>query len=98
MRWLYRGPPPDRVGRRQKQVRRALLAAGDPAVSTAQLFEWCWPRLDPDARWPLWRWYTVTRAASRYAVPMNPRTRPLMWRARPGAFDELRRRKPDRGD
>ena len=86
MRHLRRGGTPDRVGKHQRRVRQALAALG--VATTRQLFEYVWPRLDPNKRWPCWRWGKVRFAVERYAVRVEPRTRPLLWRARPGLLDE----------
>ena len=77
MQRLLRGPSPDWVGKHQWRVRQALIALG--AATTRQLFEYVWPHLDPDKRWPNWRWCRVRCAAERFAVRVEPRTR-----AKPG--------------
>jgi hypothetical protein len=57
----------DRVGKHQRRVRQALIAL--EVATTPQLFEYVWPHLDPDKRWPSWHWDKVRRAAERFAVP-----------------------------
>jgi hypothetical protein len=37
--------------------------------------------LFPGQPWPWWRWEDALDAARRYANPVEPRTRPLKWRA-----------------
>ena len=84
MQRLLRGPSPDRVGKHQRRVRQALIAL--EAATTHQLFEYVWPQLDPDKRWP--NWCRVRCAAERFAERVSPRTRPLKWRAKPGVIPE----------
>ena len=86
MQRLLRGPSPDRVGKHQRRVHQALIALG--AATTRQLFEYVWPHLDPDKRWPNWRWCRVRCADERFAVRVEPRTRPLLWRAKPGVIPD----------
>jgi hypothetical protein len=80
MQRLLRGPSPDRVGKHQRRVGQALIALGAA--------KYVWPHLDPDKRWPNWRWCRVRCAAERYAERIEPRTRPLKWRAKPGVILE----------
>ena len=81
MRWLYRGAPPDRVGR----VWRALVGYGRP-LSTAELFAYCYPALDFNNRQAHWRWMAVRYAAERYGERVEPRTRPLRWQPSQASF------------
>jgi len=87
MQRLLRGPSPGLVEKHPRRVRsQALIALG--AATTRQSFEYVWPQLDPDKRWPNWRWCRVRCAAERYAVWVEPRTRPLLWRAKDGVIPE----------
>jgi hypothetical protein len=74
-------PPPHRQGRRQKSIHRAFR--GYDVLSTAQLMEFAFPRVDVRHQ-PHWRWHDVRQIAERFAVRVEPRTRPLLWRAKPG--------------
>lgn len=67
-------------------MRQALIAL--EIATTRELFEYVWPRLALDRRWPCWRWRTVRRSAERYAERVAPRTNPLTWRAKPGLIDD----------
>ena len=82
--WLK--PAIEREGRRQRQIRQALLGADRP-LSTAELAEACWPRMDLSHQ-PRWRWLDVRRRIERYAVRTKTRrsegrARYLMWIAKP---------------
>jgi len=76
-----------REGRLQRAVRRAFIASGKP-LTTRELVQWAYPRLKqvPDIQWRY-----VRLAAERWAVRVKPRSRPLRWRAKPGALDNVRR-------
>jgi hypothetical protein len=68
-----------RVGRVQRQVRRALVAAGGRPLSTTDLLRWSYPHL---RRFECWRCQAVRRAAPKYAVPVGRRRSrglPIMW-------------------
>jgi len=88
MRRLLQAGVPWRVGRHQRRIRQAFIAYGERSVTTAELFLFVWPRLDVNKRWPCNKWRSVRWAAERYAVRVKPRTRPLLWRAKPGLLDE----------
>jgi hypothetical protein len=87
MRRLRRGGTPDRRGRHQKRILSAFVGYG-PVLSTRDLAKHVWPRLDPDKRWPCWRWYLVRRSAEHWADRVEPRTRPLLWRVKPGVLPD----------
>jgi hypothetical protein len=72
-----------REGRLQRAARRLLIARNGSPVTTRELAEYAFP----DSPLPHWRWYTVRMAAERYAERVTPRTRPLRWRAKPGAWN-----------
>jgi len=76
-----------RVGRIQRQVRRALVAKSSP-VSIQDLLEWCYPATKQH---PRWHRTNVHRALPRWAISLeripNERGRPCVWIPRP----ELRR-------
>ena len=59
-------PPlnPDRVGRVQRQVRRALIAGGGRPVPFGVLAHWCYPRV----RELGWRRWSIYRALKRWGV------------------------------
>jgi hypothetical protein len=57
-------------------------------MTTRELFEHCYPRLDASKRHPEWMWWAVRWAAERWAVRVEPRTRPLLWRAKPGVVPD----------
>jgi hypothetical protein len=66
---------PDRVGRVQRQVRRAFIAKGSP-LRMGALLAHCYPR---DARWQR---NAVHRALKRFGVPLGRvarRGRPMLW-------------------
>ena len=69
-----------RRGKNQRQVWRMLVAYDRP-VSTAEMLAAVYPRLRKADRDHYW--YAVRCAAERYAVRVEPRTRPLKWIAKP---------------
>jgi hypothetical protein len=73
---MLRGPAPGRIGKHQRRIRQALISYGRP-VSTRELYEFCWPRLDSSSWRPEWRWLRVREAAARFATRASPRSRPL---------------------
>jgi hypothetical protein len=76
-----------REGRRQRAVRRLLIAADGGPVTTRQMVEAAYPRIDTSKMLPQWRWQDVRLSARRYAEPiLQPRSRPLKWRAKPEVF------------
>jgi hypothetical protein len=68
-----------REGRRQRIIRRLLIAAGGKPVSGLEMIS----AIYPGQAWGEWRWAKVRESASRYAVRIEPRTRPLCWRLKP---------------
>jgi hypothetical protein len=67
-------------GKHQLAIKRALLGYG-PVLTTAQLAAHVFPRLQRIEKGS--HWYTIARAAERYATRASPRTRPLKWIAKP---------------
>ena len=58
----------------------------DRPLTTRELAEAAWPRKDM-SREPHWRWLDARRKIERYAVRVEPRTRPLRWRLKPELRD-----------
>ena len=84
---LRRGGTPRRTGRRHLQIRRALIIADGRPITTHEMFAAVHPEIDLSETRPEWRWAKVRLSASRYAERiLEPRARPLLWRAKPG-FD-----------
>jgi len=76
----WHGPRNRREGRRQRLIRRLLIAGDGKPVSGREMVQAIYPR----GPWPEWRWACVRLSARRYAVPvLKPRSRPLKWRANP---------------
>lgn len=65
----------------------------DRPMTTRELFEHCHPRLDVSKRFPGWYWFKVRRAAERFAVRVGRRSRPLLWKLKPGLADGMLRRR-----
>ena len=82
---LMPGGPGYREGRRQRQIRRVLVAASGKPVSTVQFMRAIYLRGET---WVKWRWLDVRRSAERYAVRVMPRTKPLRWRLKPEFQDK----------
>jgi hypothetical protein len=77
----WRGPRDRREGRRQRLIRRLLIAADGEPVTTRDMIDVIYPR----ANRMEWRWRDVRASARRWAEPLlKPRSRPLRWRAKPG--------------
>ena len=77
--WL--GPQEERRrGKNQLAVWRALIGYGRP-MTTTELLGFVKPRLKAADRRHYW--YATRLAAERYAVRVEPRTRPLKWIAKP---------------
>jgi hypothetical protein len=77
----WRGRGDKREGRRQRVVRRLLIAADGAPILGREMMQAIYPRGEP---WTEWRWRDVRASARRWAVPvLEPRTRPLKWRAKP---------------
>jgi hypothetical protein len=68
-------------GRRQRAIRRLLIAANGASVTGREMMQAIYSRGEP---WTEWRWRDVRASARRWAVPvLEPRSRPLRWRAKP---------------
>jgi hypothetical protein len=73
-------PPVDRVGKLQRQIRRALIAADRPLL-TIDLLEYGFPRLD---RYRHWHYKSVYRAARKFAVNVaGPGRAIVIWAPNP---------------
>src|SRR5262245_52319795 len=72
-----------RTGRLHRQIRRVLIAANGKPVTTRHMVEAAYPRRQLAEQ----HWLRVRVSAERFAVRATPRTRPLLWQAKPGAFD-----------
>jgi hypothetical protein len=67
-----------REGHVQRAARRLLIAMNGGPVTTREVVEYAWP----DGRLPLWRWGNAVEAVARYADRIEPRSRPLLWKAK----------------
>jgi hypothetical protein len=68
------GGPGYHEGKRQRAVRRLLIAADSRPVTTRQMMEVA----HHGRSWPEWRWRDMRKSAIRYAEPiLSPRSRPL---------------------
>src|SRR5262249_15411385 len=72
-----------RLGRLHRQIRRVLLAANGGLVTTADFVAAAYPRLDISKPVNRWYWRQVRDSAERFATRLSPRSRPLLWRAKP---------------
>jgi hypothetical protein len=71
----------NRIGRVQRAVRRALIAAERP-VCTGEIMRWAFPRLD---RYEPWRYWSVHRAASKFAIRLGKQGGSIIWGPAPDA-------------
>jgi hypothetical protein len=76
---LMPGGPGYHEGKRQRAVRRLLIAADSRPVTTRQMMEVA----HHGRSWPEWRWRDMRKSAIRYIAPL---TSSLMWRAKPGVL------------
>jgi hypothetical protein len=75
-----------REGRNQRIIRRAFAYAD--IVTTVELLDLIYPRIQVTRPIPEWRLASVRKAASRWAERiLQPRSRPLLWKAKQGLFD-----------
>jgi hypothetical protein len=75
---VYCGLAP-RIGRIQRQCRRATIARPGRLYTTGELVRRCFPRLTEFDRW---HWATVRRGADKFLTRIGRRGRELLWRAR----------------
>jgi hypothetical protein len=61
-------PVAGRMGRIQRQIRRALIALGRP-LTIRELLPYCYPKAKTFQRWMRW---SIHRAVSRVAKPLFP--------------------------
>jgi hypothetical protein len=54
------------IGRRQRQIRRAFIAANGEPVRTSTLMAWVYPHAT--GKLEVWRWPDVARSARRFGV------------------------------
>jgi hypothetical protein len=69
-----------RIGRVQRQVRRALVANNCKPLSIGELLAWCYPAASGHPRWHRW---SIHRALPKFAVPLGRNSgrqgRPMIW-------------------
>jgi hypothetical protein len=80
----WRGRRDRREGRNQRLIRRAFAYAD--VLTTIELAAQIDPWGAAAGSIPEWRLQTVRRAAERWAVRVEPRSRPLLWKAKPEAL------------
>jgi hypothetical protein len=72
-----------RVGRIQRQIRRALIANNCKPLSIRELLRWCYPAVKQHPRWHRW---SIHRALPKFAIPHGRNTerqgRPMIWSPR----------------
>ena len=71
-----------RVGRIQRQIRRAFIASGGRPLRIAVLLPWCYPRLSV---FKPWHRTNVHRAARRFAIRVGKHGRANIWGPAPDA-------------
>jgi hypothetical protein len=72
-----------RVGRCQRQCRRAFIASNGAPIRMATLMEWCFPQGD---KREYWRWTDVARSARRFGVQV----RKGWWQANPELLRQIK--------
>ncbi len=68
-----------RIGRVQRQIRRAFIAHHYRPLTTIELMRWCYPKVTKFKRWHS---YGVRRAAPKFAVAIGRRRctgYPVIW-------------------
>jgi hypothetical protein len=77
--------PKNRVGRIQKQIRRAFIASSGRPLLTIDLLEYGYPRVDHYERW---HYVSIYRAASKFAVRVGgPGRAFIIWGPKPELAD-----------
>jgi hypothetical protein len=69
----------NRVGRVQKAVRRALITSDGTPVPTGEIMLWAFPRLDGRYGHGSWRYWSVHRAARKFAVRVGKQGHSIVW-------------------
>jgi hypothetical protein len=85
---LRPGYHPGIEGRVQRAARRALIGATTSTVSTVVMMAMAYPAKP----WTRHRWTQMCRSARRWAEPVEPKSRPIMWKLKDGVLDNLRRK------
>jgi hypothetical protein len=75
-----------RVGRRQRQIRRCLVAANGEPVRTSELMAWVYPHAS--GKLECWRWPDVARSARKFAINI----RRGWWAPRPELLAQIKGR------
>lgn len=79
--WLLTAGTSDRVGRVQRQVRRAFVSSNGRPLTIGQLLPACYPRATTHPRWHNWN---IRRALPKVAEPLwRIPGRSVMWGPKP---------------
>ena len=83
---LRRFPSGKREGRKQRLIRRRLLVANGQPVSAREFME----LIHGPGPHPEWRWAALGKSATKWAERVfTPRSRPLMWKPKPGSLGAI---------
>ena len=67
---------PDRIGRVQLQIRRALIASGGKPLGMSDLLPRCYPRVKKFKEWHRWN---IRRAAPKVAARIGKERGRVIW-------------------
>ena len=79
--------PKHRVGRVERQVRRAFIASHGQPLLTADLMHWAFPRA---TRYEPWRYWSVHRAAKKFAIKVRRWDKGNLWVPTPDLARRIR--------
>lgn len=83
------------IGRVQKAVRRSLIASDGKPVPTGEIMLWAFPRLDGRYGSGSWRYWSVHRAARKFAVRVSKQSGTVVWGPRPELLAQIRGEDPE---
>ena len=79
-------PPINRVGRIQRQIKRAFVVSGGQHLLTIDLLEHAYPRV---THYEPWHYVSVYRAATKFAVRVGGRRAFIIWGPKPELADQI---------
>ena len=79
--------PKHRVGRVERQVRRAFIAGKGRPLTTIDLMRWAFPRA---TRYEPWRYWSVHRAAKKFAIKVRRWDKGNLWVPTPDLARRIR--------
>jgi hypothetical protein len=82
--WLLKAGRPHRVGRLQRQIRRAFVSSNGRPLTIGELLGWCYAGAAHHPRWHTW---DIHRSLPKVAEPLgripNTQGRAMRWSPKP---------------